>query len=145
MRVTDPYLRHATPDEANYFFAAYALWLALGNTIWGITVKSGTIKGYLKSAADLVQKTRQQLENKKYPDPRVDVSTGKTFESIDNVTKEIRRWETMPRRREALTKGMLIRLSLMIPTAAFFTLLAVLLDWFVLGIHTGFRRSEYAQ
>lgn len=126
-------------------FGAYCTWLALGNTIYGITVKSGTIKGYLKAASDTVQANRQKLENKKYPDPRIDINTAKTCSEIDDNIKEIQRWENIPRRRAPMTKGMLKRLAVWISTSLFFSLLSVLFDWFVLGLHVGFRRSEYAQ
>jgi len=110
-----------------------------------ITIKSGTIKEYLREASVLVQSGRKRYERKPYPDPRLDLSTGQTHHIIKQVTDEVKRWENMPRRRDPLTKGMILRLALLAPTALLFSLLFVLLDWFVLGLHTGFRLSEYAQ
>ena len=134
-----------TPEDACLFFAAYCVWLALGHTVLSVTIKSGTINNYLADAAKLVQRGRKLHEGKPYPDPRIDVSTGKTHHAITQIKDEVKRWENMPNRREPLTKGMLTRLSLLVTTSLFFSLLYVLLDWFVLGIHTGFRLSEYAQ
>jgi hypothetical protein len=144
--VNDPYLRRASPYEANLFFTAYAVWLATGHTILSITIKSGTLTGYLKAAADTVQNGRKAHQPAlEYPDPRISISTGNTCVGIDLVKKELKRWENLPNRRHPLTKGMITRLAVLVDTTRLFDLYYVLLDWFVLGLHTGFRLSEYAQ
>jgi len=144
-KVKDPYLTKVSPEDANMFFAAYAVYLAMGNSILSMTIKSGTITGYLADAAKAVQNGRKSLNTKSLPDPRTDITTGKTHHSITAVKKELRRWESMPNRRDPLTKGMIMRLAMMIVPGLFFSLIYVLLDWFVLGLHTGFRLTEYAQ
>ena len=127
------------------FFAAYAVYLAMGNSILNITIKSGTIMGYLAEAAKAVQTGRKAYNTKPLPDPRNDITTGKTYHAIITVKNELKRWESMPNRRDPLTKGMIMRLAMMIVPGLFFSLLDALLDWFVLGLHTGFRITEYAQ
>jgi len=71
--------------------------------------------------------------------------TGKTHHSIQQVKDELKRWENMLNRRDPLTKVKLVQLALMIQSMLLFSLLYVLLDWLVLGIHFGFPLTEYAQ
>lgn len=145
VNVKDPYLTNVSPSDANQFFAAYAVYLAIGNTIKHITIKSGTITSYLADAANAVQNGRKAHSNIPSPDPRIDIATGKTHHDITKVKKEVERWENMPDRRNPMTKGMLSRLASMINPLLLFSLAFVLLDWFILGLHLGFRLSEYAQ
>lgn len=143
-KVKDPFLLHASYSDANKFFAAYTVYLAIGNTIRKTTIKSGTITSYLADAATLVINGRKA--HKKVPfDPRIDIATGNQHADIVKVKKEVERWEKMPNRRNPLTKGMLNRLCTSINPYNLFSLYFVLLDWFILGLHLGFRLSEYAQ
>jgi hypothetical protein len=100
---------------------------------------------YLSDAAMLIQTGRKAFDNQSYPDPRIDITTGKTHHAITQVKTELSRWEAMPNRRDPLTKGMLMRLSLLINPSLLFSLSYVLLDWMILGLHLGFRLSEWAQ
>ena len=134
-----------SPVDACTFFAAYAVYLALGNTLLSITIKSGTITSYLADAAKIVDNGRKANNKRSLPDPRIDVTTGNTHAAITTVKKEVERWESMPNRRDPLTKGMIMRLAMQVKSFLLFSLFYVLMDWFVLGLYLGFRLTEYAQ
>jgi hypothetical protein len=148
VKVIDPFLLHISPLDANAFMASYAYTLAAGESILSICIKSKTIEEYLRGAAKYIQKGRtsriaQQLLQ--YPDPRVDVTTGTTSHRILGLIKEVKRWESRPNRRDPLDKRMLTHLSQIKESSLYFSRSMVLFDWLILGLHLGFRRSEYAQ
>ena len=67
-------------ESLNLTLAAYALFLATGNTIYSQSIKSATIAEYLKAAADLISKL-DPVENR---DARK-TDVGETYEGIQKV------------------------------------------------------------
>ena len=78
--------------------ACYTAHLAVGNTIYCKTIKSGTIKRYLAAAAEF--SIPAQMMN-----PCLNIM-GKESAYIRDILSESRRWESIPNRREPLTKEM---------------------------------------
>lgn len=137
--------------EANRIFAMYALDLALGYTIKCITIKSKTISEYLKVAADFVEHARRRsligtrLDQINWYDPRIDLTTGKTSSDISAIISEVKRWESMPNRREPLTADMVRWLATQTSSDAPHSYKAALHDWFTVGLYVGPRLTEWAQ
>ena len=124
----------------NLTLAAYALYLATGNTIYCQSIRSTTITEYLCAAADLISKN-DPIEDR---DARKS-EKGLTYISIQKVINEVKRVESIPNRREGYTLAIHRRLF---EKTRFFSknsALYVLCDWFTVGIQGGFRSSDYCQ
>ena len=117
--------------------ALFAMSLAQGDTILGITIKSNTMECYLRAAALL-------STNARLLDPRLDIF-GKTAEPIKRVLREQKRWETVPNRRHPVTTSMVRLMHKIALRSDPDSLQAALFDWNVLGRVYGFRCSEWAQ
>ena len=79
--------------------ACYAADLVSGENLLCMTLKAGTILRYLQAAAEL--STHDNIMN-----PCLD-STGKQSKHIKDIIHEVKRWESVPDRREPLTKNMI--------------------------------------
>ena len=77
--------------------AYYTVHLATGHTLMCKTIASGTIKRYLNAAADVSRPANMM-------NPCLDI-LGKTSGYINDIIKEIKRWESVPNRREPVIKG----------------------------------------
>jgi len=129
--------------------------LTLGNTILAKCIKARTVKDYLLAAADM--HTSQGFIN-----PTHNLQQ-RRYHLITDILTETKRWESMPNRREPLTWAMIEPLQSLrdrsppihthaesinqgdgnkwIPTS----MVATLIDWFIVGMFAGFRLSEWAQ
>lgn len=148
--IPDPCLLNiATYQEACLIFAMYAVYLALGHTLHCKTIKSGTITNYLRAAASHVTQARRRMPNPsnklQWQDPRIDMTTGKIDKQITAVVDEVKRWESMPERREPLTVDMILYQKLQCRADAPHSEDAVMYDWEVFGIYAGNRLTEWAQ
>jgi hypothetical protein len=129
----------------------YALDLAMGHTLLCKTIKSGTIKNYLKAAADRIAEARRRMligaatDALQWIDPRHDITVGETAKCITVITDEVKRWENMPNRREPLTVDMIHYAALQCNKTRLFCIENVMYDWSVIGIYTGPRLTEWAQ
>ena len=120
--------------------ACYAADLVSGENLLCMTLKAGTILRYLQAAAEL--STHDNIMN-----PCLD-STGKQSKHIKDIIHEVKRWESVPDRREPLTKNMIEYIyNKGIKLAKFKkdNLYMALADWLILGQQSGFRRKEWAQ
>ena len=79
-----------------------ALQLAHGSTILSTTIKSTTTKHYLKVALS-------SPLNHKQLDPLLDARSLEV-QCIKDVLSEVKRWESMPNRREPVTVKMVLRM-----------------------------------
>lgn len=118
-KVNDPYLKKATPMEANIFFAASS-------------------RPSLSSRILHRATWRQPLIPYNKDD---EPTTVRWSIPILALVFELAR----PTRKSTWTNRMTTRLAMMTNTTLLFDFVHVLLDWFVLGLHVGFRLSEYAQ
>ena len=130
----------ADTESLNLTLAAYAIYLATGNTIYSQSIKASTIDKYLKAAADLIQKL-DPVENR---DARK-TDKGQTYEGIAKVLQEVRRIEKVPNRREGFTLAMLQHLFTKIQFSHRNSPLYCIYDWSTVGVQGGFRSSEYSQ
>ena len=117
--------------------ALFALSLAQGSTILAISIKAGTIKGYLRAAAGL-------SKHAQLADPTRNFE-GKLADPIQRVLHEQKRWEEMPNRRELVEPIMIDDMWELCKLLSIDSLEYALYDWNVLGQVFGFRLSEWAQ
>ena len=64
---------------------------------------------------------------------------------LSKVLSEHKRWESMPNRREPLTKKMLLWIISLAHTHPAHSAIPALADWCILAIHFGFRLAEFIQ
>ena len=118
----------------------YAANLVAGETLLCKTIRSGTILRYLSAAAELSVPANMM-------NPCLNIM-GKQSSYINDIIHELRRWKSIPDRREPVTKEMIeyviekgTRLNKSNPDNIY----SALADWLILGQQTGFRRKEWAQ
>jgi hypothetical protein len=83
-----------------------------------------------------------QLEG--HPNPTWD-SNSSRVSTINDILLETRRWESVADHREPLTWEMVEYQQDVGAKSTFLSLDAALANWFVVGMYTGFRLSEWAQ
>jgi hypothetical protein len=132
-------------------FAMYVVHLGMGHTLLCKTIKSGTIRKYVKQAASKLQARRQSYQ-RHHPNtilpwfsPIRAHGDTKIAPHIESCIKEIHRWESMQDRREPLTTDMIHWHKLQCLPSAPHSVANALFDWQVCGIYAGFRLSEWAQ
>lgn len=129
--------------RANLSLAMYAAHLGSGNSISCKSIRSGTIKGYIRVIARFLEKFGEHPR-----DLRKDGPTATKFsEHLESVYKELERWEAMPDRREPFTVEMLQfwEEHVVRNHYSWLSAEAALADWFQCGIYGAFRKSEWAQ
>ena len=95
-------LKGFTTLTRNTIMVCYVAHLAAGNTLLCKSIKSGTIFKYLSSAAEL-SKPAQIMK------PTIDIM-GNQSHLIKYLIHECKRWESIPNRREPVTKAMIFYL-----------------------------------
>ena len=73
---------------------------------------------------------------------------GNISKYINDILKELKRWESVPNRREPVTKEMveyIISKGKSMSKGNPDNLYSAMADWLILGEQTGFRRNEWAQ
>ena len=136
----DPTIFKYSQNVRNIIMACYTADLVAGQNILCKSLKSTTITRYLKAAADL--SIRSDITN-----PCLNTN-GKVSEHIKSIINEVKRWESMPDRREPMTKQIIeyiynkgIAQKKINP----YNIHSAIADWFILGLQSGFRRKEWAQ
>ena len=118
--------------------ACYATHLAQGQNLRCKELKSKTIRLYLKAAEQFIASGKQMS-------PLID-HFGNTAPLIQSVLHEVKRWEQIPKRREPLTKPMVLALQHKASTSSnVHTIDNAIADWATLGLFIGQRLSEFAQ
>ena len=118
----------------NTIMACYVTHLAADHTLLCKSIKSGTISKYLRTAADL-SKPAQMIN------PTIDIM-GKQSQLITDLIHECKRWESMPNRREPVTKDMVDYLIDKGASKYSDNHVAATSDWFILGLQADFRKAE---
>jgi hypothetical protein len=131
-------LKNERQEIRNIAMILYLRTLGAGDTIQNRIVRKSTIVGYLDAVAEM-------FTDQKMQDPRIDPKTGKIHRLIDTILKEIERWESMPNRREPVTKTMVRHLQGTSKDHHEDSLDTAITDWMIVGLHTGYRRIEWAQ
>jgi uncharacterized cupredoxin-like copper-binding protein len=122
----------------------YLSYLCRGNTLKGMVCREQTIRGYMKVAVDHVfAKTKRDV--RVYPEEDVDPSKWKEHPHFEAMLKRVRRWQGIKNRQEGLTKTMVAALRRKHSGDAWDSHNQSLVDWLVIGLHTGYRRCEWAQ
>ena len=126
-------------EQRVWQLAIYASHLATGFTLWSRSVKSNTIQKYIRDVAKFIGPHSGV-------DPRkLDPTDRRVAPPIQAVIDEVARWETVPNRREPLTLEMVATLRQHASTSDPDSLHSACLNWFVCGLHAGFRMSEWGQ
>ena len=133
MELDDPCMPQQPVEARNYFLACYAASLVEGETILGRTIRSRTLRHYITDARKLFQRRRITTY---YPD---------TIDYVDLIISALRNYEAIPDRRNMITDNMMWHLHKSACTAPADSDTAAMLDWFILGRYTGFRKSEWCQ
>ena len=141
MNIHDPTLASFHIAQKNFLMACYTVSLTSNETIFCKSIKASTVNLYISDAAKLA------IFNN-LPDPTKNALSQKSS-YITNVINEHKRWELMPNRREPLTYAM-VDLSFTqvygsVSSQFNDSLEAALTDWFILGMQTGMRKSEWCQ
>ena len=141
MGISDPTLAYLEIPQKNFILACYAVSLTSNETIFCRIIKASTVNLYLSDAAKLAI-------FKNLSDPTKN-SFNQKSNHITNVVNDHRQWETMPNRSEPLTFPMVDRAYLLpygpAPKTPNDSLTAALIDWFIIGMQTCMRKSEWCQ
>ena len=120
--------------------ACYTVHLVGGHILLCKTITSGTIKRYLSAAAEL-----SRLAN--MLNLCLDIM-GNRSRYINDILKELKRWECVPNRREPVTKEMveyIISKGKSMSNDDPDNIYSAMVDWLVLQEQIGRRRNEWAQ
>lgn len=123
--------------------AMYAQHLATGSTLYCRQIRAKTIKLYIKNVASALA-----LFGPYERDFRKDNPTDQGMcLTLNMIFKELERWEQMPDRREPFTVEMLNELEAqnLANKESFLSKQSALADWFLIGLFTGNRLTEWAQ
>jgi len=134
--IKDPAMKSFSQEDRNMVMACYAVVLCNDDILVHRTIKCATIDLYLAAAARLSVPSEKLNPTKN--------RFGQKSEFISAVMREHKRWEQMPNRRSPLTPRM-IKTSMKYRTDHPDSLKVALIDWFVLAIYAGPRKSEWCQ
>jgi hypothetical protein len=142
MKWTDD-ITGATIDRRrmNLQMAFYARLLGTGDTLICRTIKVATIQQYLRAVARFLA----SFDPKERDYRRVDNNDKHFAPPLAAVLAELKRWETVPDRREPFTLEMLAELQQQTIGTSPDGIFAACCDWFLIGLYQGLRRSEWAQ
>jgi hypothetical protein len=128
-------------ESMNYVMACYACHLAMGHSLSSQTLRVGTIRKYLIAAASFVA----VFDSVQGRDARKEKGSDSLCPALDKVLKEQKWWEDVPDRREGWTVGLQLALMARYEGTPFLGKHQAIIDWFVVALHGGFRRAEWAQ
>ena len=120
-------------EDRNMVMACYAVVLCNDKNLTHRTIKCATIDLYLAAAARLSVPSEKLNPTKN--------RFGQKSEFISAVMREHKRWELMSNIRSPVTPRM-IKISKKYRNDHPVTLKVALIDWFVLAIYAGPRKSE---
>jgi hypothetical protein len=121
--------------------ALYAMHLGNGGTLLCCTIKAGTIAKYLQAVVNFLQRLHpEQIDPRRVHDADKQLAP-----PIKAVLTELECWETVPNRREPYTLQMQATLQTWTVGVDNDSYYSACVDWFLLGLYLGLRRSEWAQ
>jgi hypothetical protein len=136
MKVGDPCMPDKSLEAQNWFLACYAVSLIQGETLKGISIRSKTVKHYIQDAVGL-------FKSRSLPNP-LKLKYDKKC-NITLVTRALEAVETVPDRRHMIHDSMMHWLVNLAKSAGSDSHIQAMVDWFILGRYTGFRKSEWCQ
>ena len=131
----EPSFPYNDQSNKNKAMTLYSLQLAQGRTILSTTIKSTTVKRYLRAASFIPLNHEQMCL---LLDTR-----GPEAQCIKDFLSEFKRWESMPNRRESITMKMLLHMHKKCKNKHSERPDPVPCDYVVLRIFYGFRLSEW--
>eukprot|EP00957_Ditylum_brightwellii_P187454 14276213-Ditylum_brightwellii.AAC.1 len=135
--ISDSCIPDKSQDERTFFMAMHASYLTMDHTLLAKSIKSNTIRLYLKAAA-------LYCEPRRLVSPLVYCCDSKTA-WIKAIISEQRILEAMSNRQEPLTLDMILFVCRVAAREDQDFLLAALVDWLIVGIYAGNRRREWVQ
>jgi hypothetical protein len=141
MKLTDDWqLKNQSQERCNYQLALYATHLATGSNLHCRSLKSGTIQTYLRDVAKFIGRYRDI-------DPRYRSSADKALApAISRVLDEVKRWETVPNRREPFTLEMQFHIAKQAESKKDDCCLeAAVANWTLCNMYAGCRGIEWMQ
>jgi hypothetical protein len=118
--------------------AFYTEFCCVGNTLNNTLIRKSMVDQYMDIAITYV-KSHTSI------DPSIDPSTNKCHSLISSALDELKHWNKVPNRRMPLTIPMISWLIEHAKTKHEDSLENALSDWFIMGIHTGYRSIEWCQ
>jgi hypothetical protein len=110
----------------------------VGNTLNNKLIRKAPIDKYLSTAIKYIIETSGN-------DPSIDPSTKKQHSLIDASLHKLKRWETVPNQRHPLTIPMIRWLKQKAEPTNNDSPEKAMVDWLIVGIHTGYRSVEWSQ
>ena len=133
-------LKGYTLNVRNIIMACYTAHLVAGETLLCISIRSGTISRYLAAAAELSLPAKMM-------NLCLDIM-GKRSTYIQDILKECTRWESIPNRKEPVTKQMIDYIAKKgkdLQKNNPNNIYSALYYWLVFVEQSGMRRREWAQ
>jgi len=120
--------------DIDYIYACFTLDLTLGHTFWCRSIRTSTIKLYLKAASCPMRiQTISYSRLPSYPP------------LVKDILDDYKKWEEVPNRREPFTLDMLIYFQKIAALANPDSFDAAIFDWLLIGLFAGFRKTEWMQ
>ena len=140
----EPQLKEIDLGAQTAIAIAYLASLTAGDTILGIKVRYETLKGYMDTFAAYVQQaTGRDIRNE--PQAGVHMSLWLPHPLFASIYQETKRWQGIPHRQDPVTKEMIAWLQRHGINKDRYCYVNALVDWVVLGLHTGYRGAEWCQ
>ena len=127
--------------RCNMQLAAFAVYLAQGETLALRSIKAATMKQYITAASKFCGAFNKTAVDFRKSDPLASA----LCPALANIFTEVARWEKMPDRREPFTIPMWSYLRDLSIPLSFFSKDVAIVDWFAICLFGGFRLSEWAQ
>jgi hypothetical protein len=144
LELDDAQLMDLAPKVQTYVLITYCNFLCQGNTLKGIICREPTIKGYMQVASQFVA-SRVGRDVRCFEEPDKPHWQWKEHPFFDTRLKEVRRWQGIKNRQEAVTKTMVNLLRQWVQEQDNNSHDKALLDWLIVGLYTGFRAIEWLQ
>ena len=143
MKWTDDLMLQKAPlKRKQQQLAMFALHLFTGHSIQAKSIKLGTIQGYIRNVGTFMKQVHPEGVDPRFDRP----GDQRVCELLTKVFERIRKYENIPDRKEPFTIEML---EFVLAWAAELgdddCLIAALADWYIIGLHLGLRKSEWAQ
>ena len=133
-------LHNYSHHDRTIIFACYAQALCLGHSLLSKQIRHTTIVAYLDAAALLLTTSDMGILN---PTRRT-TGLGRP-PLLAKVLHEHKRWESIPNRREPVTKAMLTWIISNAKGKPMTHITQALADWCILALFFGFRQAEFLQ
>ena len=140
----NPRLKDLSLADQNIVAICYLDDLTRGNTYHGMRVRYSTLKQYMDTMASWV-KIHASRDIFIKPDLEKPRDQGLPYPMIDMIYKDTKDWQGMTKRQDPITKSMIIYLINFMRRKDPHCFTNFIIDFFIMGIQTGWRGVEWAQ